>query len=107
MPVLAVFGAKDTIVDWRSTRRLYERTIGRNEKASLSIAEFADGNHNLHQSETGGFREMLNILNAPQMVDGYYSAIVDWMRQEGFAQTLPLTQTLPPHSQSEDPELVP
>lgn len=86
VPVLAIFGAKDSIVDWRSTRHLYERTIGRNEKASLKITEFADGNHNLHQSETGGFREMLEILNAPQMVDGYYTVIVDWMTEGGLAE---------------------
>lgn len=79
VPVLAIFGEKDTSVDWRATRALYEKTIGQNSEASLTIRTFADGNHNLHVSETGGFREMMEILKAPQMVSGYYEALLSWL----------------------------
>ena len=79
VPVLALFGEKDSSVDWRSTRRLYEDTIGRNEAASLTVRTFPEGNHNLHKSETGGFKEMIELLGAPQMVDGYFETILSWL----------------------------
>ena len=81
IPVLALFGEKDLTVDWESAKSLYERTIGENPNASLSIRTFPDGNHNLHQSETGGFHETLELLKNPRIVDGYYDAIVTWLEQ--------------------------
>ncbi len=82
IPVLALFGEKDTSVDWRATKALYESSIGQNPMASLSIKTFPNGNHNLHVSETGSFREMLDILNAPERVPGYYTTILDWLATE-------------------------
>lgn len=76
---LAIFGEKDSIVDWRAAKLLYENTIGQNSQASLTVASFPDGNHNLHKSETGAFKEMIAILNSPEMSDGYYSAISNWL----------------------------
>ncbi len=82
IPVLALFGEKDTSVDWRSTRALYEGTIGRNPNASLTVATFPEANHNLHKADTGGFKEMLEILNAPEMAPGYYETILEWLATE-------------------------
>lgn len=82
VPVLAVFGEKDRNVDWRKTRALYKETIGRNPKARLTIVTFPDGNHNLHQSRTGGYREMLEILSSPKMSNGYYETILEWLRTQ-------------------------
>ena len=79
VPVLALFGEKDSSVNWRSTQALYENSIGKNPDASLTIRTFPDANHNLHQSTTGSFREMIEILNAPEMAPGYYSAILTWL----------------------------
>lgn len=81
VPVLALFGEKDLTVNWRSTKSLYEQTIGQNPHASLSIKTFPDGNHNLHQSKTGGYKEMLEILENPRMVDGYYDTMLTWLEQ--------------------------
>ncbi|MEL6216247.1 MAG: alpha/beta hydrolase, partial [Pseudomonadota bacterium] len=81
VPVLALFGEKDTSVDWRAARALYEKTIGENPDASLTVKTFADGNHNLHVAETGGFREMLGLLKAPEMVPGYYDVMVGWLTE--------------------------
>ena len=36
-PVLALFGEKDSTVDWRSTKALYEETLGRRDAAPLDI----------------------------------------------------------------------
>lgn len=79
VPVLALFGEKDLTIDWQSTRSFYEQTIGRNPNASLSIKTFPDGNHNLHQSETGGYNETLEILKDPKTVDGYYDTVMTWL----------------------------
>jgi hypothetical protein len=85
MPVLALFGEKDGNVDWRKTRALYTETIGRNPKARLTVKTFPDGNHNIHQSRTGGYREMLEILNSPRMSEGYYETILEWLRTQVLA----------------------
>jgi uncharacterized protein len=77
--VLALFGEKDTNVDWRKTRALYERTIGRNPHATLTVRTFPDGNHNIHRSETGGLREM-EEMDARVPSDGYYDAQIEWLR---------------------------
>ncbi len=81
---LAILGEKDSVVDWRSTQALYEETIGQNLAASLSIKTFPNGNHNLHKSETGSFEEMIDILNTPEMVDGYFDTIETWMNEVVF-----------------------
>jgi pimeloyl-ACP methyl ester carboxylesterase len=82
VPVLALFGEKDRNVDWRKTRALYLETIGRNPRARLTVRTFKDGNHNLHESETGGYREMLEILRRPRMSAGYYETLLNWLRTE-------------------------
>jgi pimeloyl-ACP methyl ester carboxylesterase len=84
IPVLALFGEKDRNVDWRKTRALYEETIGRNPKARLTVRTFPDGNHNLHQAATGGYREMLDLLKSPpmKMSEGYYETMLAWLRTE-------------------------
>ena len=81
VPVLALFGEKDSIVDWQSAKSLYEQAIGQNPNASLSIKTFPDGNHNLHQCKTGGFDEMIEILRNPRPVDGYYDTILTWLEK--------------------------
>lgn len=79
VPVLALFGEKDMNVDWRRTRALYERTIGRNPKASLTVRTFPDANHNLHRAATGGLREMEEMTERVPS-EGYYEAQLDWLR---------------------------
>ena len=79
LPVLAIFGEKDTNVDWRKTRDLYQATIGQKNSSLLTIRQFPDGNHNLHKSETGGFDEMIANLKTRQYVDGYITTIVTWV----------------------------
>ena len=81
VPVLALFGEKDLTVDWQSAKSLYERTIGQNPNASLSIKTFPDGNHNLHQCITGGFNETMEILKNPATVDGYYDTVLTWLEK--------------------------
>ncbi len=74
-PVLAIFGEKDRNVDWRKTRSLYAATMGER----LVVRTFADGNHNIQQAETGGFREMLT-MKYHRACDGYYEAMEAWLQ---------------------------
>ena len=77
-PVLALFGERDTQVDWRKTRDLYSKTIGTNPGASLTIRTFPDCNHNMLKCRTGGYREELDTI---QPCDGYYDAMLGWLKE--------------------------
>ncbi len=85
VPVLALFGEKDMNVDWRRTRALYERTIGRNPRASLTVRTFPDANHNLHRAATGGLREMEEMTERVPS-EGYYEVQLDWLRARVLAE---------------------
>ena len=84
MPVLAIFGEKDTNVDWRKTSELYRTTIGANPAASLTVHTFPDGDHNLKRSETGGIREMREQPGDTPYVDGYPDVMFRWLVAQGF-----------------------
>ena len=83
-PVLALFGEKDTNVDWRKTMALYQETIGANPDASLIIKTFPDGDHTLRQSKTGGIREMNEQTGPRPYVEGYYQTMRTWLVEQGF-----------------------
>ncbi len=85
-PVLALFGEKDTNVDWRSTSRLYRETIGANPNAALTIKTFPDANHNMRQSKTGGIREMYTQDGNTPYAAGYYDTMLDWLVAEGIGR---------------------
>jgi hypothetical protein len=78
--MLALFGEKDTSVDWRKTRAIYEASSGRNPRASLAVRTFPDGNHNIDVSETGGIRE-LRAMREHRKSQGYYETQLDWLRE--------------------------
>lgn len=83
--VLALFGEKDMNVDWRRTRALYERTIGRNPAGSLAVRSFPAANHNLHRAATGGLREMEEMTERVP-AEGYYAAQLAWLRERVLAE---------------------
>ena len=85
-PVLALFGAKDTNVDWRKTKALYQSTIGANPEASLTIKVFPDADHNLKQSKTGGVREMRDQPRDTPYVEGYYETMLSWLVAHRFGR---------------------
>lgn len=82
--VLALFGEKDTNVDWRKTEELYSETIGRNQAADLTVRTFADANHNLKQSETGGVREMFGQPRGTPYAEGYLDTMTNWLEANNF-----------------------
>ncbi len=84
IPVLAVFGALDTNVDWQETAKLYQQTIGENPSAELSVRVFEGANHILKQAETGGIREMNAAPGDAPHVEGYIETMTDWLVANGF-----------------------
>ena len=77
-PVLAIFGEKDSQIDWLKTQRLYQQTIGANPKADLTIQTFPNGNHTLQKCETGGINEDLEPFGYAHC-DGYYEVMRAWL----------------------------
>lgn len=85
IPVLALFGANDSQVDWRKTKALYERTIGQAPAADLTIKVFENCNHNLQKCQTCAFGEDLSALQW-QACDGYYETMHAWLREQGVVK---------------------
>ncbi len=84
-PVFAIFGGNDTQVDWRKTKKLYERTLGLWGEAQLSIKVFPKADHNIRMSKTGGYFESQkpDYWKTPY-ADGYYEAMIEWLCAQGF-----------------------
>jgi hypothetical protein len=81
-PVLALFGEKDSVVDWRSTMALYRETIGSGVDADLTIRTFPSCNHNMLQCRTGGIREDRETTGPRRPCDGYQDAILTWLKEK-------------------------
>ena len=80
IPVLAIFGEKDSQVDWKETISLYQKTIAKN--SSLTIKTLSDCNHNILTCETGGFDENYKVLKEKglgETCDGYFETIKSWL----------------------------
>jgi len=86
VPTLAIFGEKDRNVNWHKTMVLYNKTIGRNPKAILTMRTFANANHNLQQAQTGGLREMIE-MKEHHASNGYHEAMEDWLRTNVLKET--------------------
>lgn len=76
IPTLAVFGELDSQVDWRSTKTLYESTIGENDR--LSITVLPECNHLMFKSRTGAYFEDLKPFNW-QRCKGFFDAMSSWL----------------------------
>ena len=75
-PVLAIFGEKDSQVDWRSAQNLYETTF--RGKIPLEVVSFPNGNHILKQCETGAIFEDLEKFGY-ENCEGYFDAMNRWL----------------------------
>lgn len=84
-PVLALFGAKDSQVDWRKTKALYEKTIGSKPTGALTTKVFQVCNHNLQKCVTCGYQEDLAVFNW-QACDAYYTTMHQWLIQQEIVE---------------------
>jgi uncharacterized protein len=78
-PVLALFGERDTNVDWRKTKSLYEKTMGKN--TDLTIQSFPGCNHNMFRCETGGFYEFEDTHLPWTRCEGFLNAMTEWLKK--------------------------
>jgi hypothetical protein len=78
-PVLAIFGENDSQVDWRKTKKLYEKTLGEESSDLLTIKTFEHCNHSLQKCDSCGIGEDLTIYNW-SACDGYYETMTDWLK---------------------------
>lgn len=88
VPVLAIFGDNDKHVNWRTTKALYERTIGAKDPSRLTIKVFEGADHALRMGKTGGFFEP----HSPEYwdlpyADGYYETMIKFVCTNGFCAT--------------------
>lgn len=79
-PVLALFGANDSQVDWRKTKKLYEKTIGTNVNSPLTVKVFDNCNHSLQKCITCAWKEDLSALKW-QACDAYYETMEKWLKE--------------------------
>jgi uncharacterized protein len=82
-PVLAIFGEKDSQVNWRNTIKFYRETIGANEYSDLTIKTLPDCNHNIQKCKTGAKGEDLSEFNF-NVCDGYYDTMTNWIKKNGI-----------------------
>ena len=83
-PVLAIFGEKDSQIDWQKTITFYKETIGVNPKSELTIKTFPNCGHVLYKCKTCGLdTEDLKLYNY-QPCDGYYETMTIWLKEHGF-----------------------
>ncbi len=84
-PVLALFGANDSQVDWRKTKKLYEETIGINPGSELTVKVFENCNHTLQKCITCAWGEELSSLNW-EACDNYYETMETWLKTQRFIE---------------------
>ncbi|MDW3646043.1 MAG: hypothetical protein R8P61_03195 [Bacteroidia bacterium] len=85
IPVLAIFGERDTQIDWKKTQIIYEKTIGSNSKADLTISTFSNCNHTIQNCESGGINENLEKFGYA-VCDGYYDTMLMWLNKLALTQ---------------------
>ncbi len=84
-PVLALFGANDSQIDWRKTKKLYEETIGTNPNSELTAKVFENCNHMLQKCITCDWHEDLSALKW-QACDNYYETMEGWLKEHKFIE---------------------
>ena len=75
MPVLAIWGDKDSQLDWRAARALYEATLGTDHQSDLTVRVLENCNHSMRVVETGAYREDLSAESLGQRCPGYTDAM--------------------------------
>ncbi len=76
IPVLAILGRLDTLVDWQATSALYSRAA-ENGGMALTTVYLDDCNHVMQQAVTGGTNE--EIEPGTPVCEGYYETMETWL----------------------------
>lgn len=84
-PVLAIFGEKDTQLDWQNTLNLYKKTLGTRKDSILTIKTFPNCNHSILKCKTGGMNENLEVFGW-QFCDGFFETMSLWLKEHRFGK---------------------
>ena len=76
-PTLAIFGGRDTQVDWRASIRAYRESFALAGNRELTIKVFDDVGHNLYRDGTS------DATHPSRFVAGYIELMVDWLQAHG------------------------
>ena len=57
MPVLAIFGEKDTQIDPNQSATTYQQALTENSNPLFRVATIPNADHNMRQAETGCLKE--------------------------------------------------
>lgn len=85
IPVLAILGEKDSQVDWKRTKTLYQHTMGKEPAADLKVISLPNCNHLMMECKTGAMFEDLKAFEYRLCAD-YYPAMKNWLSQLQFKE---------------------
>jgi fermentation-respiration switch protein FrsA (DUF1100 family) len=80
LPVLALFGDKDTEFDWRDSERVLRRAFAGRSAARLTVHVFPGADHRLCRARTGGIDEVL-ARDGCEPAPGVVDALRRWLRE--------------------------
>lgn len=83
IPVLAILGEKDSQIDWKRTKTLYQQTMGKQSQAKLKIISLSNCNHLMMECKTGAMFEDLKIFDY-RLCPDYYPSMKNWLSRLQF-----------------------
>ncbi len=88
IPVLAIYGARDSLVDWEASIEVLGEAVGRNIGASFSPNVLEDTDHNMCLAETGSVTEMMEMimLGTCDVPEQLAQTVVSWLNEHGFSK---------------------
>lgn len=80
-PVLALFGERDNIVDWRAAAEFYRTELPRTGNSDVTVKIFPHADHVLFYSETGSSAELDASFSASikRFTNGYLETMTTWL----------------------------
>jgi alpha-beta hydrolase superfamily lysophospholipase len=85
VPVLAIWGSLDSVVDWQTSRRIYRKAFAAGDNPNLDTRVFAMADHDLCEARSGSIQEQQSRGGHCAPAPGYLDATVDWLRARGIA----------------------
>lgn len=76
-PTLAIFGERDTVVDWRESIDVYRTSFARAGNRDLTIRTFKEADHDMFPPAAKRSQDSL-------FVDGYIDAMITWLAARNF-----------------------
>jgi alpha-beta hydrolase superfamily lysophospholipase len=78
-PVLVLVGERDTIVPAKKSAALIRDILTMAGNKDVTVKTFANADHFMHVSQTGGPKETFAKGRKREFVPGYLAIITDWL----------------------------